>query len=74
MNPHVDREGWLVVPCDAHDHAKVYVDPGDGEWHPGFRDWEGGTRVAKCRPVQQGQVKVRLKVDGLETGFHPVVL
>lgn len=62
------RKGWLEIPCDAPDQAKVYMSVGEseyGEWFPGFRDWdENGRRVAKIRPPRNGSVYVWTKIDG----------
>jgi hypothetical protein len=68
MNPTYE-DGWIRVPCDAPDRAAVFItvgkDPGESDWRPAFRDWDGkGTRVAQIRPPDTGTLTVWLRVDG----------
>lgn len=60
------EDGWLVVDCDASDAAQVEIAVGKPvEFHPAFRDYSSGVRVAKIRvPSGKGRVRVHLKVAG----------
>lgn len=41
---------WIIVDCDASDLTEVFIAVGRPDnWHPAFRDWEDGVRVAKIR-------------------------
>lgn len=41
---------WIIIDCDASDLTEVYIAVGRPDnWHPAFRDWEDGQRVAKIR-------------------------
>lgn len=71
-------DGWLVVSCDAHDHAQVWLSVGDrepGEWRPAYRDWLDGAKVAKVRaPSGPGKVRVWIRVGDRETRVGSVTL
>lgn len=81
MTPEIVN-GWLVVPCGAHDMARVEVgiSPAAGRspraWTPAFRDWHHGQRVAqaRCVPPKAGNWSVWLRVDGRVTGPHRLVV
>jgi hypothetical protein len=63
------RNGWLEVPCDAPDAAKVYMAVGEGQprddqWLDAYRDWDdNGVRVAKIRPPTLNPDLVWIKVN-----------
>lgn len=77
MTPRIVN-GWVVVPCDAGDFAKVDIAVSQtrspGKWFPGFRDWLDGKRVAqaRCVPRVPGMYAVWLRVDGKVTGPHRI--
>jgi hypothetical protein len=64
-------EGWICVPYEGADLAKVELAVGDAR-EPAYLDWANDQRVAKLRPAHvgypEGTVTVRLYVDGVVSG------
>lgn len=64
------ENGWILVDCDAPDHAKVTITIGAGEPAPAFRDCDDkGQRVAKVRPPEDlaSRTAVTLTINGRPT-------
>jgi len=61
------RNGWLVVPYEGGDTARVEIGVGNPPvWRGAFLDWVDGVRVAKIRPpeMEGSRPKVQLRVNG----------
>lgn len=68
------EDGWLVVPCNADDTARVEIKVGAGEPRPAFRDYyiDQQGRVFRVAKVRSAHVRsmVTLTVNGASTTFR----
>lgn len=68
-------DGWLVVPYDGDDLARVHIAVGDdepGQWMAAFLGWADGQRVAQIRPPDPLPPKVWLRVAASVTALGPI--
>lgn len=71
-------DGWICVPYQGPDVAKVELGIGTGPFHPAYLDWVDNQRVAKLRPTTLdnpvGNVAVGLRVNDVTTAVYRVTL